>query len=68
MNTQRRVLAISPHLDDAALSAGATLADFAARGANVDVVTLFAGTPHEPLSAVNRAFHAKCGSPRTPPR
>ncbi|MGH3922585.1 MAG: PIG-L family deacetylase, partial [Pseudonocardiaceae bacterium] len=65
MNTVRRVLAISPHLDDAALSAAATLADFVARGADVEVVTLFAGTPHEPLSAVARAFHAKCNLPDT---
>ncbi|MDQ3762492.1 MAG: PIG-L family deacetylase [Actinomycetota bacterium] len=58
-----RVLAISPHLDDAALSAGATLADFAAQGADVEVVTLFAGTPREPLSPVARAFHVKCHLP-----
>ncbi|MGH3528896.1 MAG: PIG-L deacetylase family protein [Pseudonocardiaceae bacterium] len=64
MNTPRRVLAISPHLDDAALSAGATLADFVARSADVDVFTLFAGTPPEPLSEVARAFHAKCGLPQ----
>ncbi|MGH3805316.1 MAG: PIG-L deacetylase family protein [Pseudonocardiaceae bacterium] len=63
MNTVRRVLAISPHLDDAALSAGATLADLAARGADVEVCTLFAGAPYEPLSAVARAFHTKCGLP-----
>jgi LmbE family N-acetylglucosaminyl deacetylase len=63
VNTVRRVLAISPHLDDAALSAGATLADFAARGADVEVVTLFAGIPREPLSTVARAFHAKCHLP-----
>lgn len=63
MNTVCRVLAISPHLDDAALSAGATLADFAAQGANIDVFTLFAGAPHEPISAVARAFHAKCDLP-----
>ncbi|MGH3907128.1 MAG: PIG-L deacetylase family protein [Pseudonocardiaceae bacterium] len=64
MSTPRRVLAISPHLDDAALSAGATLAEFAARGAAVDVFTLFAAAPRQPLSAVARAFHAKCGLPR----
>jgi len=63
VTTVRRVLAISPHLDDAALSAGATLADFAAQGADVEVVTLFAGTPREPLSAIARAFHAACGLP-----
>lgn len=63
MNSLRRVLAISPHLDDAALSAGATLAEFAARGVDVAVLTLFAGSPHEPLSEIARAFHAKCGLP-----
>ncbi|MGH3855222.1 MAG: PIG-L deacetylase family protein [Pseudonocardiaceae bacterium] len=66
MNTVRRVLAVSPHLDDAALSAGATLANFAARGADVEVCTLFAGVPCEPLSAVARAFHAKCNLPQDP--
>lgn len=63
MSTGRRVLAVSPHLDDAALSAGATLADLTARGADVEVVTLFAGAPHEPLSTVARAFHATCDLP-----
>lgn len=63
MTSLRRVLAISPHLDDAALSAGATLADLAARGVDVEVHTLFAGSPHEPLSETARAFHVKCGLP-----
>ncbi|MGH3769919.1 MAG: PIG-L deacetylase family protein [Pseudonocardiaceae bacterium] len=63
MNTVRRVLAVSPHLDDAALSAGATLADFAVHGADVEVCTVFAGTPGEPVSSVARAFHARCGLP-----
>ncbi|MBV8541155.1 MAG: PIG-L family deacetylase [Pseudonocardiales bacterium] len=64
MTTVRRVLAVSPHLDDAALSAGATLADFAIRGADVHVVTLFAGAPHEPISPVARAFHVRGGLPQ----
>lgn len=64
MTTVRRVLAISPHLDDAALSAGATLAAFSAGGTDVEVLTLFAGAPHEPLTAVARAFHATCGLPQ----
>ena len=63
VNFTRRVFAISPHLDDAALSVGATLADFAVRGADVEVLTLFAGAPHEPLSEVARVFHVKCGLP-----
>ena len=41
------VLAVSPHLDDAAFSAGALLAGLAARGARVRVVTVFtAGAPN----------------------
>jgi hypothetical protein len=48
VNSVGRVLAISPHLDDAALSVGATLADFSARGADLEVLTLFAGVPREP--------------------
>lgn len=63
MNGARRVLAISPHLDDAALSAGGLLAGLADRGSAVHVVTLFAGPPPEPLSPVARAFHGKCGLP-----
>jgi LmbE family N-acetylglucosaminyl deacetylase len=63
MRTAQRVLAISPHLDDAALSVGATLADLAAEGADIQVVTLFAGAPTEPLSAVARNFHTNCGLP-----
>lgn len=40
------VLAVSPHLDDAAFSAGALLAGLAAQGADVRVVTVFtAGAP-----------------------
>jgi len=58
-----RVLAVSPHLDDAALSVGALLAGLASGEAEVHVVTLFAGPPQEPLSPVARAFHADCGLP-----
>lgn len=58
-----RVLAISPHLDDAALSAGALLAGLANRGSEVHVATLFAGPPPEVLSPVADAFHDKCGLP-----
>lgn len=64
MSTTRRVLAVSPHLDDAALSVGATLAELAAHGVEVHVVTLFAGAPTEPLSAVARTFHHHCGLPQ----
>ncbi|MGH3835983.1 MAG: PIG-L deacetylase family protein [Pseudonocardiaceae bacterium] len=63
MRSPRRALAISPHLDDAVLSAGATLADYLAAGAEVHVSTLFAGAPREPLSPVAHRFHANCGLP-----
>ena len=59
----RRVLAISPHLDDAALSAGGLLAGLAGSGTEVHVVTLFAGPPQESLSPVAHAFHHYCGLP-----
>ena len=38
-----RILAISPHLDDAVFSAGGTLAEAAAAGAQVTVLTCFTG-------------------------
>ncbi len=59
----RRVLAFSPHLDDAALSVGALLAGLAGQGTEVHVVTLFAGPPRESLSPVAHAFHHMCGLP-----
>jgi LmbE family N-acetylglucosaminyl deacetylase len=59
----RRVLAFSPHLDDAALSVGALLAGLARRGTEVHVVTLFAGAPQESLSPVAHAFHHACRLP-----
>jgi LmbE family N-acetylglucosaminyl deacetylase len=60
-----RVLAVSPHLDDAALSAGACLAALAAEGADVTVLTVFAGTPREALSPIARGLHRRCGLPET---
>jgi LmbE family N-acetylglucosaminyl deacetylase len=59
----RRVLAFSPHLDDAALSAGALLAGLADGGSDVHVVTLFAGLPQEAISPLARAFHDSCDLP-----
>jgi LmbE family N-acetylglucosaminyl deacetylase len=41
----RRIVVLSPHLDDAALSLGASIADAAAGGADVAIVTAFAGDP-----------------------
>ncbi|WP_432510529.1 PIG-L deacetylase family protein [Kineococcus sp. SYSU DK001] len=43
-----RVLAVSPHLDDAAFSAGALLTGLAAAGAQVHVVTVFTATVPDP--------------------
>ena len=43
-----RVLAVSPHLDDAAFSAGATLAALADAGHDVVVVTVFTGSVPDP--------------------
>jgi len=54
-------LAVSPHLDDAVLSVGATLAAFVAAGRPVTVLTVFAGDPGPALSPVARRHHARCG-------
>ena len=43
-----RVLALSPHLDDAVFSAGGTLARLAAAGAQVTVATVFTATVPDP--------------------
>lgn len=56
-----RVLAVSPHLDDAVLSAGGLLSQLIRGGAEVDVVTLFAGIPHGELSGTARHIHDLCG-------
>lgn len=50
-----RVVAVSPHLDDALFSAGATLATLAADGAHVEVVTVFTATMPRP-----RGFALAC--------
>jgi len=56
-----RILAISPHLDDAVLSAGARLHDLAADGHEVVVMTLFAGFPSPPYSPLARELHQLWG-------
>jgi LmbE family N-acetylglucosaminyl deacetylase len=43
--TQLRTAVLSPHLDDGALSLGATLAGWSRAGADVSVVTVLAGNP-----------------------
>jgi LmbE family N-acetylglucosaminyl deacetylase len=55
------VLLISPHLDDAVMSAGATIAALAAGGSQVVVCTVFAGKPQPPFSDVAADFHSRCG-------
>ncbi|TFE25154.1 PIG-L family deacetylase [Frankia sp. B2] len=57
-------LIVSPHLDDAALSAGAWIAELASAGTEIHVLTLFAGFPADnDLSPVARDFHDRCGLP-----
>ncbi|RSM99091.1 PIG-L family deacetylase [Nonomuraea sp. WAC 01424] len=58
---QARLLAISPHLDDAVLSVGAGLAQAAQDGAEVTVFTVFAGIAEPPFSSVAAEFHASWG-------
>lgn len=55
-----RVVAVSPHLDDAVLSAGAYLAACATRGAAVTVVTMFAGDAPDQLSPAAKRHHERC--------
>ncbi len=52
-----RILAISPHLDDAVLSAGGSLFDLQSRGHDVTVVTMFAGLGLPPYSKAARFLH-----------
>ena len=54
------VLAVSPHLDDAVISAGACLAGLAAEGWPVTVLTVFAGDPGPSLSPVAQRHHERC--------
>ena len=48
VNDPLHVLAVSPHLDDAAFSAGATLATLIAHGHRVTLVTAFSASVSEP--------------------
>ncbi|MEV7553693.1 PIG-L family deacetylase [Amycolatopsis sp. NPDC089917] len=56
-----RILAISPHLNDAVLSAGACLDRAARDGAEVLVHTVFAGSAPPPYSAAAERMHAFWG-------
>jgi LmbE family N-acetylglucosaminyl deacetylase len=51
LSAVRRLVVVSPHLDDAALSLGATLAQLAAAGASVTVLTVLAGDPQSETPA-----------------
>lgn len=59
-DAEMTVLAFAPHLDDAVLSVGASLAAAVERGLRVVVCTVFAGDPEPPLTDAARAFHAHC--------
>lgn len=54
------IIAFSPHLDDAVLSAGAYLAELALRYERVEVHTLFAGHPDAEPSPAATTFHRLC--------
>lgn len=63
VGTPSTVLAISPHLDDAVMSAGATMHALARAGHEVVVATVFAGDPPTEISEVARRFHVDCALP-----
>ncbi|WP_327325231.1 PIG-L family deacetylase [Streptomyces sp. NBC_01210] len=56
-----RLVVLSPHLDDTALSCGAATAAAASAGTDVVSVTVFDGEPQGQLSAAAREFHHACG-------
>lgn len=56
-----RILAISPHLDDAVLSIGATLASLTSKGSSATVFTAFAGIPDPPYSPAACHIHDTWG-------
>ncbi|MFI6318525.1 PIG-L deacetylase family protein [Nonomuraea sp. NPDC050556] len=56
-----RILAISPHLDDAVLSIGASLAQAEQDGGKATVFTVFAGSAAPPYSPAAERFHARWG-------
>ena len=56
-----RLLAISPHLNDAVLSVGAALAQAVENGVKVTVYTVFAGTASPPYSAAAERMHTVWG-------
>jgi LmbE family N-acetylglucosaminyl deacetylase len=57
----KRLLVFSPHLDDAVLSMGATIAGRSLRGARTEVLTVFSGANPSKISPFAQKFHAACG-------
>ncbi len=55
--SRKSVLAISPHLDDAALSIGATLSRLVDHNVKVSVLTVFAGIPKPPYTPTANLLH-----------
>lgn len=55
------VLIVSPHLDDAVLSIGATLAALTRAGVRCVLCTVFAGRPSAPLTPAGEAFERHAG-------
>jgi LmbE family N-acetylglucosaminyl deacetylase len=57
----KTILAVSPHLDDAVLSAGARLNSLSRAGHDVVVLTVFAGIPEPPFSQTASQVHQQWG-------
>jgi LmbE family N-acetylglucosaminyl deacetylase len=58
----RHALVVSPHLDDAVLSCGASIASLTEAGCHVTVVTVFTALPcRMPPPPLAQWFHARCG-------
>ncbi len=58
-----RIVYLSPHLDDAILSAGGLIRDQADQGRRVEIWTLMSGVPgDEPLSDFAKTMHAEWGT------
>ncbi|MEV6927293.1 PIG-L family deacetylase [Dactylosporangium sp. NPDC051485] len=55
------ILALSPHLDDAVFSVGASILAAVEAGHRVVVCTVLAGDPPDSRSPAGRAFHRHCG-------
>jgi len=59
----KTILVLSPHLDDAVLSLGGTMAEMAQIGRNVVVYNLFCAPYHGPLSPAAQRLHEGWGDP-----